>query len=357
MRLAAFELFRYSLPLTEPLILKSAALREREGVLLRLIGEDGREGWGEASPLPGFSRESTEEATEQLRDLAARSLEDRVLPGWEAGTTARLCPSARFAFELAALGLLAGASEKRLSELLSPRPREAVPVNALLSGDPERVLADAAHLRAEGYGAFKLKVGAREVGEDAALVRELGGMLGGAALRLDANRAWDLEEGREFARAVSGTRIEYVEEPLSDPGLLPGLARETGLPVALDESLAGLEPEDLRAHRYARAVVLKPTLIGGISRALRFARAALEAGLTPVVSSAYETGIGTSALVALAAAVGEEPVPAGLDTYRRLAGDVIHPRLDLAPTVDVRAACAPREIAWHRLEPVGGAAA
>ena len=75
--------------------------------------------------------------------------------------------------------------------------------------------------------------------------------------------------------------------------------------------------------------------------------------MKPIISSAYETRIGTAALVALAAGVGEEEVPAGLDTYRRLAGDVLRPRLDLpAPRVDVRAGTR-REIDARLLNPVG----
>jgi O-succinylbenzoate synthase len=51
--------------------------------------------------------------------------------------------------------------------------------------------------------------------------------------------------------------------------------------------------------------VLKPTLLGGISRTLRFARRASRLGVQSVISSAYETGVGMSALVALAAGVGD----------------------------------------------------
>jgi o-succinylbenzoate synthase len=107
--------------------------------------------------------------------------------------------------------------------------------------------------------------------------------------------------------------------------------------VALDESMVGVEPEELEEHRYARAVVLKPTMIGGISRTLRVAEQALRLGMTPVVSSAYESGVGTAALVALAAGIGDHAIPVGLDTYRRLAGDVLETRLALpAPSVGVR---------------------
>lgn len=354
MRISGFELYRYTLPLTGPLTLGGATLSRREGILLRLFADGEAEGWGEASPLPGFSRESLEEVVGQLHDFVPRLLDREVTVDWPEVGADPLAPSVRFAVELAVCNLLAAASGSTLPDVLSPSAGKKVRVNALLDGPPEYVLEEARRVREAGYRAFKLKVGSRDVREDAALVRELRDLLGGGAiLRLDANRAWGYEEATEFARAVAGTGFEYVEEPLADAVRLPGLVRETGLPVALDESLAGMEPEDLGRHPHARAVVLKPTLIGGISRALRFAGEAERLGMRSVVSAAYETGVGTAALVALAAAIGGGRSPAGLDTYRRLADDVVSPRLELpAPEVDARAACAPRGISG-RLTPAG----
>ena len=149
-------------------------------------------------------------------------------------------------------------------------------------------------------------------------------------MRLDANRAWSPEEAERFARGTADLGFEYVEEPLADPTRLPFLAVSHGLPVALDESLADVEPEALEDHGYARAVVLKPTLLGGISRTLRFARRASRLGVQPVISSAGETDVGMSALVALAAGVGDRKVPAGVDTERRPAREGLETRLEVA---------------------------
>ena len=353
MKLVGFGLYRYELPFSEPLKLKGTLLRYREGLLLQLQADEGGElGWGESSPLPGFSRESLEEAAEQLRGLASSVVGREVTDDWIApgGAFSReldsmdLAPSARFGFELALWNLCAASGRRSLPALMTPRPRAAVPVNALISGPPHTALQEARGALSAGYEAVKLKVGGRPVEEDVELVRAVKEALGDAvALRLDANRAWSFEEAARFAGGTTGLPLEYVEEPLADPTLLAAFARDHGVPVALDESLVGMEPETLEDHPYARAVVLKPTLLGGISRTLRFADLASRLGAKPVISSAYETGVGTIALAALAAGVGGEEVPAGLDTYRRLARDVLRPRLDLlAPRVDVRAVAATR---------------
>jgi O-succinylbenzoate synthase len=360
-KLSGFDLHRYELRFSEPLTLKGMVLRHREGLLLELTGEGGVVGRGETSPLPGFSRESLDDAAEQLRGLASSMVGREVTDDWVDPTgdfnreldSMDLAPSVRFGLELALWDLYAASRGRLLAELVTPHPRTTVPVSALISGPPGEALEEARRVRSLGYEAVKLKVGARAVEEDVELVHAVSGALGDAvALRLDANRTWSLEEAERFARGTAGQRFEYVEEPLADPAQLPAFARTRGVPVALDESLAEIEPETLEEHPYACAVVLKPTLLGGLSRTLRFAKRASHLGMKPVISSAYETGIGTAALVALAAGVGEE-VPAGLDTYRRLAGDVLRPRLDLpAPRVDVRAGTR-REIDARPLSPVG----
>ena len=365
MKLAGFDLHRYELPLSEPLALRGMVLRRREGLLLELTGVGGAVGWGETSPLPGFSRENLDEAAGQLHGLASSMVgreitDDRVDPDGSFGRemdAMDLAPSVRFGLELALWNLYAAYQGKSLPELMTPYPKTTVPVNALISGPPERALEEARQARSAGYEAVKLKVGGRAVEEDVELVRALNEEQcdGAVALRLDANRAWSLEEAERFARGTANLRLEYVEEPLADPSRLSSLASDYGVPVALDESLAGMEPEALEDRRYARAVVLKPTLLGGISRTLRFAEYASRLGMQTVISSAYETGVGTAALVALASGVGDGEVPAGLDTYRRLAGDVLHPPLGLpAPRADVFAmAGARREIDRRLLRPVG----
>jgi O-succinylbenzoate synthase len=358
-KLSGFDLFRYSLPLAQTLVLKNTTTHRREGLLLKLSGSDGSEGWGETAPLPGFSRESLGESEVQLRRLVeammGRELTDgRVdgygAPGLEVEQLVPI-PSVRFGLELALWNLYGASFGMGLAELLTPSPRATVPVSGLLSGAADGVMEEAIRMRDAGYTAVKLKVGSRTVAEDIRLVRALDRVLGDEiSLRLDANQGWGYEEAEEFVRGAA--RFEYIEEPLADPARMPDLVQRLGVPVALDESLVGMELEELGEHRYARAVVLKPTLLGGISRTLMMAERALLLGMTPVVSSSYESGVGTAALVALAAAIGERPVAAGLDTYRVLANDVLEKPLGLpAPNVDVgQTANASREIDVRELE-------
>ena len=349
MRISSFGVFRYKLPLTEPLQMPRRQLYRREGLLLRLASVEGDVGWGEAVPLPGFSEERLQQATREAFKLKRIATGREITEGWveERGDFSRvlddpeLSPSVRFALEQAAWMLIAETRETPVHHLLADAPSETLPLSRLLVGERDDILGGLKEIKEEGFRAVKLKVGRRSLKEDIQLVKALGERLGpGLALRLDANRAWTSEEARRFADGIDGVRIDYLEEPLEDPADLPAFAEETGLPVALDETMRSVSLISLEEHaEYASVVVLKPTILGGFASLVYLANKAAELGLRPVWSAAYEAGVAMMGLVTLAACTQGEPAPLGTDTYRWIEKDVVHPRLKLdASSIDVEEA-------------------
>ncbi len=65
----SFDDYQYSLDLSQPLILHEQAHQKREGLILHLKSNNGAEGFGEVSPLPGFSDETLAEAKGQVQIL------------------------------------------------------------------------------------------------------------------------------------------------------------------------------------------------------------------------------------------------------------------------------------------------
>lgn len=341
MTIADVQVLPYRLPLVAPVVWNGERQAEREGVLLRIEDAEGRVGWGDAAPLPGFSREALAEAGDALDALggalAGRAYEPRdLLPGgavMAALDAASPPPSARFALDLALADLAAQDRGRTLPQVLHPDPEVSLPLNGLITGTGEEAVETARQLAAAGYLAVKLKVGREKVEADVVTVRAVRAALPVAvALRLDANRAWTWAEAVAFARGVAGLALDYVEEPLAEPARMPELWHDTGLPLALDETLH--EPGGEAALRgWATAAVLKPTLLGGVARTLALAATARSVGVRPVLSAAYESGVGLRGVAALAAATGG--APAGLDTYRRLAADVLPPLPFDRPRVDM----------------------
>lgn len=342
MTLADIDLYRYEVQLAAPLQLGGTTVTSRCGLLVRLRSETGAVGWGEAAPLPRFSGESLDEVTSyatasveewtgrRLRDLDEQPLQ--ILGAFPLGAD---CPaSLRFAVESALIDVIASSRNTGLASVLDT-PREIVRLNALIGNLGDIDGEQLNEILQAGYRAVKVKVGRRSVASEASEIRSVAKTLDGrASLRLDANRAWDLDEAIQFVEALPSTGVEYLEEPLSTPGALGTLSSRIQCPLALDETTREREPSDLSRFSGVTAVVLKPTLLGGVRKTLAWMNAAEENGVTPVISSAYETGVGLRMLVALASIGPDTPV--GLSTYNRLSHDVLRSRLLLeGSSVDV----------------------
>ncbi len=289
-----------------------------------MTGSSGAEGWGDIAPLPGFSREAATEVEEALTTLCEIPLDEvnRLLP--------HLPASVGFGWTTACWACAAHHVNKPFPEVLSDSFHPVVSINGLLAGTSVHILTQATELIREGYTCLKLKVGRHALEEEVALVEALR-RLGPSdmRIRLDANRAWSLEEAVCFGRTIGPKQIEYIEEPVADPEAFPRFAEATGIPVALDESLMEGAVHSFKDKAWVQAVVLKPTLLGVI-RVQGLLQEAKESGIRVVFSSSFETGVGLRALIAMASAWGEPSAAVGLGTYRWLATDVLQPRLPLA---------------------------
>ncbi len=271
--------YRFCIPLSRPLTLKGAAYAKREGVL---IERDGK--WAEASPLPGFSRDSIDDVIAALRGQQATS------------------PSLQFA----------------LSALEEPAMKDAaVPWNYLLVGDRDQVMAGLDRCVASGVTTVKLKVGRDDLACDIELVKVVCERLPShVRLRLDANQAWAIEQAERFIESLSGFNFEYIEEPLQNPHQLEDLFSKTGVPYALDETLT--DNDQIDAWPNAAALICKPTILGGRTVVEKLAAT----GKPITFTAAFESGVGVARIVQLAAEFSPNNA-AGLDTLDWLKDDLL----------------------------------
>ncbi len=200
-----------------------------------------------------------------------------------------------------------------LAELVDGPPEPAPLVeNGLLAatdGTPGDVARDWSTRVAgsPGVRAWKVKVGRASFDEDLARLRALV-LPDGVRLRLDPNRGWGDHDPETVARALAGLPLEYVEEPVG----WPDLARWAQvLPCAADESVLDVDVPTL-ADAGVRAIVLKPSVIGGLGRVLQRVDEAASRGLDVVVSSALEGPVGRRHLEALVGRLPTPPAAAGL---------------------------------------------
>ncbi|HDP34256.1 MAG TPA: o-succinylbenzoate synthase [Candidatus Hydrogenedentes bacterium] len=328
--------YRFRLPLTAPVPVPGGRVTERAGALLRIETDAPSQGWGEASPLPGFSGETLDEAVAISRAVAREKICGR--PAGEIAEflqkESTLPPSVRFALE-SALHQIGD------SEHPSP-PADAavmVPLCALAGGGAQTVQREVDAAVRAGYATVKIKVGRNSVMDDITMARALRRSFAGACrLRFDANRAWTFEDASRFCGSIADDEVDYVEEPLADPTKLTSLYERCGVSFAVDETLqelsacmAGTGNDKTSAREAAlraivenaRALVWKPTL--GASPE----NMSLKTDAPVVLSGAYESGIGSAAILRLSAAGRHVAQPPGIDTYNRLDDDVLEQRLPI----------------------------
>jgi len=330
MKIVDARLFQYRLPLARPLILKSHRVMAREGLVVQLTDQDSHVGWGEIAPLPGFSAETLSEARDSaIRFL--RNLRSRDLP--EAGsllemgigllTDDQVPPSVACGVETAIMNFSAHWRGVEPRHLFDPSAPNSIPINGLLTGSKEEVVAQARQMTSSGYEALKIKVGSESVAKEIDKVKSVRTIIPPhTKLRLDANQAWGFDTAVLFGKSVSHLDIEYIEEPLADSRRLEQFHEQTGLAYAVDESVTAMSPERLAPAKGLVAIILKPTILGGLAVTWRFVRHAKEIGLKPVVSSAFESSIGLLALANLACATAPT-IACGLDTASWFADDLL----------------------------------
>ncbi|SJM32261.1 mandelate racemase/muconate lactonizing enzyme family protein [Mesorhizobium delmotii] len=168
----------------------------------------------------------------------------------------------------------------------------------------------------QGIRTIKFKVGG-EVDRDIRLIKRLRDSFPDTLeIRPDANAGFTFSEAFRFLKAVGDCRLQYFEQPLP-PGDLRGLARlrELGTPIAVDESLFGLNYAlGLARADAADVFIIKLIKLGGLHQASKVVAIAEAAGIACVVVSPYETSLGVAANLHLAASSRAFPYAAELGT-------------------------------------------
>ena len=312
------QVYRWQIPMDAGVVLRERRLKTRDGLFVHLRQGE-REGWGEISPLPGFSLESLDDAQAALLAWAR---------AWREGANPALpdLPSAAFGISCA------------LAELDGSLPQEAnYRAAPLCTGDPDELFALLSAMPGEKVA--KIKVGLYEAVRDGMVANLLLEAIPDLRLRLDANRAWTPLKAQQFAKYVNPAyrnRIAFLEEPCKTRDDSRAFARETGIAIAWDESLREADFEFV-AEPSVSAVVIKPTLTGSLQKVREQVAAAHALGLTAVISSSIESSLGLTQLARIASWLTPQTIP-GLDTLSLMQTQLIRQWPDsILPCLDVEA--------------------
>jgi muconate cycloisomerase len=188
-----------------------------------------------------------------------------------------------------------------------------------------------------GVSCLKVKVGLDPESDIARVraVRELAGPQ--MAMTIDANTGWTISQAKHCLRQLADTNLVLAEQPIppGDPAAMAELRRDTPFPILADESVFTLQDSWLLTlHRAADILSVYPGKHGGIAATAEIVAVAKAAGIRCAIGSNLELGVGTAAMLHVAAAFPEidsESFPADTIGPFYHEGDLITKPLDLGP--------------------------
>ena len=326
MKIVNYRFYRYNLPLTVAINVSGNTINRRDGIIIALEDENGKQGLGEAAPLPGLHRESLNDIIELL-PAAKKYLLSR-----EAGEENELWhsfpPSLRFALDASFISLRANRQSLSFADYINPKANKTVRVNALLLRGELSNWPKINQIKKSGYENIKVKISADSLGNDADNLLRINELLhGNVSFRIDANRSLSLVQALGFAKKIREIKVEYFEEPLNDPQILVNFYEESGCHYAVDESLWQADKENKKIPEGLKAVVVKPQLYGGRAEIERMVSIFKPKGVQIVISDVFSSGIGVNILAQFSAAYAQPETAMGLYTYSYLREDILEQRL------------------------------
>lgn len=299
-------------------------VQEKAHVIVELTDTDGNTGYGEATPLPSFTGETTK--------VVQTVLEENLLPLIVGLDSMELAVAhekmnhaigenhaAKSAIDCAMYDLSAKALGIPLYRLLGGKCRDSVNINRHIgiTEIPEAVNLAKKYLE-QGYFSIKMKVGVDAL-SDAMRVRAVRETVGESAkLRVDANGGYTETEARKFVKLTEECEIEFYEQllPKWDVKGMLRLKQECGIPILLDEAVNSVRDASGFAEAgMADAFTIKLCKCGGLYPALGIAKIADAYGMKVVVASTYDTHIGCAACLHLASALPNIRAACDLTTF------------------------------------------
>ena len=315
--IAKVECWVFRAPIAVPVANAFGAMTNRPAVFLRVSASDGAWGWGEV--FCNFPQVGAEHRARLVESIFAPLLEG--VAGDDPRAVRALLDrrTRQMAIQCGEPGPFAqiiGAIDQALWDLAARRA--GVPLWKHLGGHnhlrvyasgigPDAVVETALAKRAEGFTAFKLKVGFG-INRDRANLAALRAALGGeATIMTDANQAWLPEDAPANIAALAEFKPHWIEEPIAADQSSEAwntVARASTIPLAAGENLRGEENfAAALAAGYLGFVQPDVGKWGGISGCIDIARRAAEHGIA-FCPHWLGGGVGLAASMHLVAAIG-----------------------------------------------------
>jgi len=289
----------------------------RPAAVVKLTGDDGTVGWGQAVPVSTWSCETLETSTIVLRkyfapvlvgrdamdiDGAHATMDKVIRPGFSTGM-----PLTRAAVDLALHDLIGKATNQSLAQMWG-RPRRGKlelswTVNVTSLDDVEATITEG---KRRGYRHFNVKIAPNPT-FDVQVVRLVRDAAPDAFLWTDANAGYDLDAALHIAPKLAEMGVAVFESPLP-PNYISGyqaLKQQGAVPIFMDEGvISPVELAEFIKLNMLDGVAMKPSRCGGLTSNKRQIELCNEHGLKWVGSGLSDPDLTLAAALGLYDAFG-----------------------------------------------------
>lgn len=315
-RIVDIQVGELSLPLAHPFKTALRTVERLEDIVVRVVGEDGSTGYGEAPPTAVITGDTKGSILCAIQDfikpaIVGMDLDDlpAVMEKLNGCMVHNTTPKA--AVDMALYDLWAKSQGKPLYQLLG-NAKTSFETDITISVNPtEEMVRDSLEAVERGFHTLKVKVGKEgtaDVDRMAAIRQAVGPHI---KLRVDANQGWTAQQSVTIIKAMEdkGLDIELVEQPVPalDVDGLKLVTSQVDTPILADEAV--FSPRDaanIIATHAADYINIKLMKTGGIWNALKICEMAKQNGVKCMIGCMLESQVSVAAAAHLCA--GQEVI-------------------------------------------------
>lgn len=301
MKIRSINFRAYNYNFTTPFATANNIYKTKESLIIEILFENNQLIFGEAAPLPGFSKETINDVITNLKSVISSLLNLDTInsPSEIFNIINSICkyPSLNFALQSIFLKFFILNNHPQFTNYSEKK----IKVNGILSLADNDIFQKTDLLIKQGYKTIKYKIGILNFDKElTTLIKIYQTYKNKIIIRLDPNGTFPNSLLNEYFNKLNELEFEYIEDPvnnLSDYKILQSFIDK----IALDSFNFKIDDLDEIIKNYnIKTFIIKPTIIGDIYKIINLLTNEKYKNINFIISSSFESNYSLPVLFYLA---------------------------------------------------------